>query len=330
VDRGAVVADRHRGQPADQHCAGIDFLAGADALDRAPAGCRGDRDFLSYAVDGAPDDRVHGHAAFRLPALYALNNMEPWHLESAFSATMFIGLRVSSLFLFAPFLSSASIPMQVKAGLAIAITALLYPVYRPGPVETGTLGWVGVVSGEVLIGLLLGLTVQLVVEGAQMAGQVLGVQAGYSLVTLLDPQTQADLPVMSTFNQLLALLIFLQLDVHHGLLRGLAASFAYLPPGAGLSKLTTGVALLRAAGGIWLAGVQLAAPVLVATLLVDITLGFLSKASPQMPVLFVGLSFKTLLSLTVFAGTLVFWPRIFERQFAAGISLGERLLHLSH
>ena len=255
--------------------------------------------------------------------------MEPWHLESALPAAMFIGLRVSSLFLFAPFLSSASIPMQVKAALAVAITALLYPVYRPGPVETGTLGWVGVVSGEVVIGLLLGLAVQLVVEGAQMAGQLLGVQAGYSLVTLLDPQTQADLPVMSTFNQLLALLIFLELDVHHWLLRGVAASFAYLPPGAGLSRLTTGRALLQAAGGIWLAGVQLAAPVLVATLLVDITLGFLSKASPQMPVLFVGLSFKTLLSLTVFAGTLLFWPGTLERQFAAGISLGERLLHLS-
>jgi len=242
---------------------------------------------------------------------------------------MFIGLRVSSLFLFAPFFSSASIPMPAKAGLVVAITALLSPVYRPGPVESGALGWVGVVSGEVVIGLLLGLAVQLVVEGAQMAGQLLGVQAGYSLVTLLDPQTQADQPVLSNFNQLLALLIFLALDAHHWLLRGLAASFAYLPPGAGLAKLTTGAALVQAAGGIWLAGVQLAAPVLVATLMVDITLGFLSKAAPQMPVLFVGLSFKTLLALTVFAGTLLFWPRTFERQFAAGISLGERLLHLT-
>lgn len=254
--------------------------------------------------------------------------MEPWHLESALSAAMFIGLRVASLFVCAPFLSSASIPTEVKGALVAAITFLLYPVCRPAAAASGALGWIGVVSGEVVIGLLLGLAVQLVVEGAQMAGQLLGVQAGYSLVTLLDPQTQADLPVMSTFNQLLAVLIFLQLNVHHWLLRGLAASFAYLPPGAGLAKLTSGATLLQAAGGIWLAGVQLAAPVLVATLMVDITLGFLSKASPQMPVLFVGLSFKTVLSLLVFGGTLMFWPKTLERQFAAGISLGERLLHL--
>jgi len=255
--------------------------------------------------------------------------MELGHLESVLSAALFVGLRISSFMLFSPFLGSQSIPAQVKAGLAVALTALLYPLYRPVSVESGALGWVGVVGGEVVIGLLLGLAVQLVVEGAQMAGQLMGVQAGYSLVTLLDPQTQADMPVMSTFNQMVVLLIFLQLDAHHWLLRGLAASFAYLPPGTALSRLRAGAGLLQAAGGIWLAGVQLAAPVLVATLLVDVTLGFLSKASPQMPVLFVGLSFKTAISLTVLAGTLVLWPHIFERQFAAGISLGERLLHLA-
>ena len=95
----------------------------------------------------------------------------------------------------------------------------------------GVLGWVEVVSAEVVTGLLLGLAVQFVMEGAQMAGHIMGVQAGYSLVTLLDPQTQADTPVLATFQQLLAVLIFLQLNVHHWLLRGLAASFAYLPPG---------------------------------------------------------------------------------------------------
>jgi flagellar biosynthetic protein FliR len=254
--------------------------------------------------------------------------MDLLHLESVFPAAMFVGLRIGSLLLFAPFLGSQSIPMQAKAGLAIALTVLLYPVCAPARVDPGA-GWVEAVGGEVVIGLLLGLAVQLVVEGAQMAGQLLGVQAGYSLVTLLDPQTQADTPVMATFHQLLALLIFLELNVHHWLLRGLAASFAYLPPGAGLANLKSGAILLQAAGGIWLAGVQLAAPVLVATLLVDVTLGFLSKASPQMPVLFVGLSLKTLLSLTVFAGTLFLWPHTFERQFAAGIALGERVLHLA-
>jgi|SRR5271166_4209629 len=250
-------------------------------------------------------------------------------LESMVTAVLFIGLRVGGLMVCAPFFSSQSIPPAVKVGLTVTLTALLYSVYRPAGVEGGALGWTGTVAGEAAIGLLLGLAMQLVFEAAQMAGQLIGVQAGYSLVTLLDPQTQADTPVMSTFNQLVVLLLFLQMNVHHWLLRGLAASFAYLPPGSLISTSRAAAGLLHAAAGIWLSGLQVAAPIVVATLLVDITLGFLAKASPQIPVLFLGLSIKTALSLTILAASLMFWPRLFERQFAAAISLGERLLHLA-
>jgi flagellar biosynthetic protein FliR len=175
----------------------------------------------------------------------------------------------------------------------------------------------------------LGLTLQFILEAAQMAGQILGVQAGFSLVTILDPQTQADTPVISTFNQLVALLIFLQLNVHHWLLRGLAASFVYLPPGSVVLNLGVTTSLLQAAGSIFLVGLQIAAPVTVATMLIDVTLGFLAKASPQIPILFLGLSIKTVVALTVLSGTLILWPRLFEHHFAAAISLGERLLHLA-
>jgi len=58
-------------------------------------------------------------------------------------------------------------------------------------------------------------------------------------------------------------------------------------------------------------------------------LGFLAKSSPQIPILFLGLSIKTVVAMTILSGTLILWPRLFEHHFAAGISLGERLLHLA-
>jgi len=255
--------------------------------------------------------------------------METLHLDALVAAVMFAGVRIGGLMLFAPFFSSGSIPLQVKAALTVALTALLYPVYGAVRLETSALGWVQVLTGEAVVGLLLGLTLQFIMEAAQMAGQFLGVQAGFSLVTILDPQTQADTPVISTFNQLLALLIFLELNVHHWLLRGLAASFVYLPPGSVILNLKVTTSLLQAAGAIWLVGLQITAPVVVATLLIDVTLGFLAKSSPQIPILFLGLSIKTVVALTVLSGTLILWPKLFEHHFAAGISLGERLLHLA-
>jgi len=250
------------------------------------------------------------------------------NLETLIAAALFIGLRVSGLMLFAPFFGNAGVPAPLKIALTVAITALLYPVCRPVWPSSLAENWLQVVSGELFLGMLLGLAMQMVIETAQMAGHVVGIQAGYSLVTLFDPQTQADTPVMGTFTQLMATVIFLRLDVHHWLLRGLAASFGYLPPGGLLAQLRGSTELLRLASGIWLAGLQMAAPVVVATMLVDVTLGFLAKASPQMPVLFVGLSLKTVLSLLILVGTLSLWPGFLEQRFAAGISLGERCLHL--
>lgn len=255
--------------------------------------------------------------------------METLHLETIVAAMMFAGLRIGGLMLFAPFLSSGSMPVPVKAGLTVALTALLYPVYGAVQLQSSGLGWVRICIGEVVVGLLLGLTLQFILEAAQMAGQILGVQAGFSLVSILDPQTQADTPVISTFIQLVTLLIFLELNVHHWLLRGVAASFVYLPPGSVILSQKVASSLLQAAGAIWLVGLQIAAPVVVATLLIDVTLGFLAKSSPQIPILFLGLSIKTVVALTVLSGTLILWPRVFEHHFAAGISMGERLLHLA-
>lgn len=255
--------------------------------------------------------------------------MDTLHLETIVAAMMFAGLRIGGLMLFAPFLSSGSMPVPVKAGLTVALTALLYPVYGAVQLQSSGLGWVRICIGEVVVGLLLGLTLQFILEAAQMAGQILGVQAGFSLVSILDPQTQADTPVISTFIQLVTLLIFLELNVHHWLLRGVAASFVYLPPGSVILSQKVASSLLQAAGAIWLVGLQIAAPVVVATLLIDVTLGFLAKSSPQIPILFLGLSIKTVVALTVLSGTLILWPRVFEHHFAAGISMGERLLHLA-
>ena len=251
------------------------------------------------------------------------------HLDQIMQAAVFAGVRIGGMFLFPPFFSSDAIPVPVKAVLTIALTALLYPVYGPVALHVDVLGWLRVAMVELIIGLLLGLSLQFVFEAALAAGQMIGVQTGFSLITVLDPQTQADTQVLAIFHQLAALLIFLRLDVHHWLLRGLAASFIYLPPGTVTASFKASVGLLRAAGGIWLAALQIAIPVILATLLVDVALGFLGKASPQLPVMLVGLSVKNLIGLTALAGTLALWPRMFDGEFARALAAGERLLHLA-
>jgi flagellar biosynthetic protein FliR len=244
-------------------------------------------------------------------------------------AVMFAGARIGGIMTFAPFFNSESISMPVKASLTVALAALLYPAYALQGFRDNSSNLLLQTGGEVVVGLLLGLSLQFVFDAAHLGGYILGVQTGFSLVTLLDPQSQADTPALALFNQLIVTVIFLQLNVHHWLLRGLAASFNYLPPGRIGSAMPSGLGVVQAAGGIWLVGLQIAAPVLVATLVADVALGFLGRASPQLPVLFLGLSVKSMLGLSLLIGVLASWPHFFEHRFSSGIALGERLLHLA-
>jgi flagellar biosynthesis protein FliR len=255
--------------------------------------------------------------------------MESLHLDQLLAAAVFVGARVSGLMVFCPFLGSSAIPLPLKAALTLLVTALLYPLRGPLQLGLEPWQWVGVALSEVVIGLVLGLAANFMMEAPMMAGQILGVQMGYSLATLFDPTTQADTPVLAEFHRLAALLIFLQLDVHHWLLRAVSSSFAYLPAGAAPASFAAVSGLLHAAGAIFLAGVQIAAPGLAATLVADVALGFLGKASPQLPVLFIGLAVKNLLGLAVLIGVVAYWPHGFSTRFAESIAMGERLLHVS-
>jgi flagellar biosynthetic protein FliR len=158
----------------------------------------------------------------------------------------------------------------------------------------------------------------------------MGIQVGFGLVNILDPNTQVETPVLAVFSQTIAILIFLELGVHRWILQATARSFTYLPAGAIFTSGAVLYELLHGAGAIWIAGVQLAAPALIATLLIDLVLGFLGKASPQLPVLFLGLSIKSLAGLAVLAMSLKYWPVIFESHFDNAIHAAERLLHLAH
>lgn len=255
--------------------------------------------------------------------------MQPF-LELAAFRIMAIALRIGSLMMFAPFLGNTAIPVRMKAVFTLVVTALLYPICPIPQVALSISGLARVALGELVLGLGIGLCLQFIFEGAVMAGQIGGFQFGFSLVNIIDPNTNVDTPVLSVFHQLFALLLFLQFDVHHWLLRGIVKSFDYVPVGAVVFNRAALGELFRDAGGLWLVGVQIAAPILLSTILIDVAVGFLSKASPQMPAILLSIPVKSLLGYAILAAVVGLWPVFFERQFAISLGWSERLLHLAH
>ncbi len=241
-----------------------------------------------------------------------------------------ISVRLTGMMLFAPFFGSSAIPVRFKAGVVIALTLLLYPAVGRGMPVHPLSEWPLIVISECLIGVGMGLATNVVFEGVLLAGSLLSVQMGYSLANILDPQTQVDTTVVPLFYQSIVMLLFLGMDVHYWILRAISKSFVYMPAGTTHLNALFTISVLAIGGRLFELGVQIAAPVLSATLVADIVLGLLGKAATQVPIMLIGPAIKSLLGFAILIATLKYWPDLFHNLFLASLKKGERLLHLAH
>lgn len=251
-------------------------------------------------------------------------------LEQLIAPMFTVGIRLGMLLSFAPFFGNKAISVRVKAGLTMALTALIYPLCASNVRVGSPVEFAQIVFGEAIIGLALALCIQFVFEGVRLSGQLLGFQVGFSLVNVIDPQTNVDTPVLATLHETVILFVFFRLSVDHWLIRALVKSFEYVPPGSVLVSPAAARHLVVLAGTMFAIGAEIAAPVLAATLLIDLALGLIARAAPQVPVLFLGMSVKSLVGMGVLIGAIGYWPRLIERFFEGTFRSAERLVMLLH
>jgi len=245
---------------------------------------------------------------------------------STFLSAMTLTLvRVSGMLVFAPFFSSSALPMRAKAALAVTVAYLLAPLVAGLPNAHAEIGFAALI-GELAVGLVYGLTLTLLQEMLLFAGQIAGVQFSFSLVNLLDPSTHIETPLLGDLFQLMGTLVVIAAGLDRVLLASFIRSFHAVPLGTFALAPVAGLAIVRAAGGIFLAGVEVAAPVLAGTMLVEIAIALLGRLSPQLPVMSLTVPIKTLAGFLILTGSFALWPRFIEARFAGLLDMAERLL----
>ena len=249
-------------------------------------------------------------------------------LGNTLGALLAIGARVTGLMLFAPFLGNVGIPPRIKAMMALTLTAVLYPAFSPRVGTVSMSEWPLLMGTELLVGVAIGITTNLVFEAAQMAGQVFSVQMGYSLVNILDPMTQVDTTVLSVFTQTMALLIFLSLDVHHWI-------FGRLPTALNIYRRDR-----YSQRCVYLAGTACRGK-RVRRRHSDCRAGFDGNSDVRRvaglagqsiatnAIIFLGPAIKGLFGLLLMAAAMHYWPDMFSRLFTNSLGLTERVLHLA-
>jgi flagellar biosynthetic protein FliR len=234
-------------------------------------------------------------------------------------------VRVSAMVAFAPFFSSTALPLRTKAVFVGAVAYLLAPLVAALPHAHATISF-SALLGEVAVGLVYGLTLTLLNEMLIFAGQIAGVQFSFSMVNLLDPTSSIQTPLLGDLFQLMGTLVIIAAGLDRIMLASLIRSFRVAPLGSFALAPTSALEIVHAAGGIFLAAVELAAPVLAATMLVEIAVALMGKLSPQLPVMMLTVPMKTLTGFVLLSASLALWPRFIEARFSGLLDLAERLI----
>jgi flagellar biosynthetic protein FliR len=222
-------------------------------------------------------------------------------LPALAAAVLLMFARIGTMVMLLPGLGEASVPVRIRLVVALALTAVLFPLHRNGfAVDLRNFGPVLLLLGqELLIGAVLGMTVRLAVSALQVAGNIVAQQLGLGFVTAIDPTQGQQAAIVSNFLAVLGLTLLFATDMHHLLIAALHESYSLFRPGE--MPLTGDMAALttRTIAAAFKIGVQLSAPFIVFGLLFNFGLGVLSRLMPQMQVFFVGLP------LSILAGFLV-------------------------
>lgn len=234
-------------------------------------------------------------------------------------------VRVSGMVAFAPFFSSTALPLRAKAVFVGLVAFLLAPLVATLPSAELSLSF-SALLGELAVGLVYGLSLALLNEMLLFAGQIAGLQFSFSLVNLLDPASTIQTPLLGELFQLMGTLVVIGAGLDRIVLASMVRSFRAAPLGGYALAPAGALQIVRAASGIFLAAVELAAPVLAATLLVEVAISLLGKLSPQLPVMSLSVPLKTLTGFVLLAGSLAVWPRFIEARFSGLLDLAQRLI----
>jgi flagellar biosynthesis protein FliR len=235
--------------------------------------------------------------------------------------------RVAGVVAFLPMPALRSAPDMARMAFALTITMCLAPVWPAGPAAIpGMFTFALWMIAEAALGILMGLFVSVLVESFQLAAQVLGLQAGFSYASTVDPGSQADSTVLQIFAQLLAVTLFFVLGLDRVLIQLVARSLETIPPGTFVAGPQIAERMISFTGTLFSNGVRLALPVVALLLLVDLSLALVGRMQAQLQLLTVAFPAKMLAGVWFFGMMLWVTPTVAESMFKRAVETAAQVI----
>lgn len=248
--------------------------------------------------------------------LTQMSNMFP-AFSAALSAGIIIFARMMGFIRFSPVFNRKEIPTIVKVALALLLTITITSVLKPPMPPAHNSMFLSIVL-NIAVGAMIGYMAQLILIAIDAGADMINMQMGLSSAMVLDPTTQSQVSILEKCFSLLGVLIFIQLGGIYWLFQAFMRSFELFPIYATtipLDKIVNMEYLIQMTSNVLYMGLQIASPVLLATLGQDIILGIISKTAPQVNVFQLSFLFKPVLGAAIIVWILPMLVNVISEYF---------------
>jgi len=212
-------------------------------------------------------------------------------------------VRITGIFTSAPVIGAESLPAQIRIMTALVLSMLLMPaeISSRGAVKIPPQTYIFalIVVKEILLGLLLGFVASFVIEGVKLAGELMGIQIGFAMVSVIDPESQQEESITGSFNYLIFTLIFLMINGHHLIIEALNQSLRIVPLGLVYYNGNFVSEIFDRAPEFFTIGVKIAAPIVVPLIMLSVVLGIISRAVTRLEVFLISFPLNILVSFMI-------------------------------
>lgn len=225
-------------------------------------------------------------------------------------------VRVSMIVFIAPFFSSTNIPRKVKVYISVFLSLIVMNLVDYTAVSyEGMLGYSILVVQEAITGLLIGLGSGVCLYILNFSGHMLDMEIGFSMVMEMDPTTQVQTTITSTFFTAIFMLMFLASDMHYFIIDALYDSYQLIPIGGAKISASLYEIFVKYITDYFIIGFRIILPVFACILILNVVLGVLAKIAPEMNMFVIGFQLKIFIGLVLLFFLMSLFPGVVDFIF---------------
>ena len=229
--------------------------------------------------------------------------MESYATAQQVFAAGLVFARLGAVVMLIPGLGESFIPPRIRLAFALSLSLMMFPLVAAAapPLPADAAGMALAVIKELLIGLLIGAILRLFMTSLASAGEIISIQTTLSFAQTANPMQAQPTTTIGTFLGLIGIVLIFTTNLHHLFIAAIVKSYDLFPFTRNMPLADAGELAVQTMGKSFALGLQLAAPVVVFSLIFNIATGLVGRVMPQFQVFFVATPLMLLMGLSVFA-----------------------------